>query len=104
MDNMTRENDMAQRTGATEPKCGRPAMCWRIFKTHFAYVFNRGGAQGIQFPKAVQGGNLAAQPSCMAGRPDKWTSRAQSSARASPYSSDKYRHALPGRKCEESEV
>jgi hypothetical protein len=44
----------------------------------------RGGAQGIQRPKVVQGGNLAAQPSCMAGRPDMFGSPAQSSARALP--------------------
>jgi hypothetical protein len=48
--------------------------------------------------------NLAARPSCMADRPNKWASRAQSSARALPYSSYKYPHAPPSRKCEESEV
>jgi hypothetical protein len=47
---------------------------------------------------------VAARPSFMAGRPDKWASRAQSSARALPYSSYKYHGAPPGRKCEESEV
>jgi hypothetical protein len=58
------------------------AMCWRISKNYFLYVSRRGGAQGIQCPKAVQEGNLAAQPSCMAGRLDKWASRTQSLARA----------------------
>jgi hypothetical protein len=48
--------------------------------------------------------NLAAQPSCMVGRPDKWASRAQCSARAPPYSSYKNHHAPPGSECEESEV
>jgi hypothetical protein len=64
---------------------GRPVMCWRIFKNCFLYVSSRGGAQGIQCPKAVQEGNLAVRPSCMAGRPDKWASRIQSSTRAPPY-------------------
>jgi hypothetical protein len=54
--------------------------------------------------KAVQGGNLAAWPSCMAGRPIKWAPHAQSSATAPPYSYYKYHGAPPGRKCEESEV
>jgi hypothetical protein len=71
----------------------RLAMCWRIFKNHFVYVSSRGGAQGIQCPKTVQRGNLSAQPSCMAGRPDKWASHTQSSARVPPYSSYKYHHA-----------
>jgi hypothetical protein len=65
---------------------------------------NRGGAQGIQCPKVVQGGNLAARPSCVAGRSDKWASHAQSSSRAPPYSSYKKHGAPPGKKCEESEV
>jgi hypothetical protein len=73
---------------------GRPAMCWRNSKNHFIYVSSRGGAQGTQFPKAVQGGNLAARSSCMAGRPNKWAPRAQSSATTLPYSSDKY-HGAP---------
>jgi hypothetical protein len=51
---------------------GQPAMCWRISKNHFIHVSRRGGAQGIQCPKVVQGGNLAAQSSCMVGRPNKW--------------------------------
>jgi hypothetical protein len=83
---------------------GWPVMCWHISKNHFVYVSSRGGAQGIQCPKAVQGGNLAAWPSCMAGQPNKWTSRAQSSARAPPYSSYKYHGAPFHRNCEESEV
>jgi hypothetical protein len=83
---------------------GRSAMCWRISKNHFVYVSSSGGAQGIQCPEAVKGGNLAARPSCMDGRPDKWASRAQSSATVPPYSSYKYYGAPPGRKCEESEV
>jgi hypothetical protein len=37
---------------------GQLAMCWCISKNHFVYVSSRGGAQGIQWPKAVQGGNL----------------------------------------------
>jgi hypothetical protein len=45
---------------------GQPAMCWRISNNRFVYVSSRGGAQGIQCTKAVQGGNLAARPSCMA--------------------------------------
>jgi hypothetical protein len=83
---------------------GRSAMCWCIFKNHFVYMSRRGGAQDMQCPKAVQGGNLAARSSCMFGRPDKWTPRAQSSATTPPYSSYKYHGAPPGRKCEESEV
>jgi hypothetical protein len=54
--------------------------------------------------KAVQEGNLAARPSCMAGRPIKWAPCTQSSATALPYSSYKYHSAPPGKKCEESEV
>jgi hypothetical protein len=42
-------------------------MCWRISKTRFVYVSIRGGAQGIECPKTVQGGNLATQPSSMTG-------------------------------------
>jgi hypothetical protein len=53
--------------------------------------------------KVVEQLNLAARPSCMAGRPDNWASRAQSSARAPSYSY-KYPCAPPGKKCEESEV
>jgi hypothetical protein len=45
-------------------------------------------------PNTVQGGNLAARPSCMAGRPDMWASCAQSLAKAPPYSSYKY-HGAP---------
>jgi hypothetical protein len=74
---------------------GRPAMCLRISKNHFLYMSSRGGAQGIQCPKVVQGGNLATRPSCMADRPDKCTSHAQSLARAPPYPSYKYHGALP---------
>jgi hypothetical protein len=73
-DNMTRGNNMEQSMGSTELRCGgQPhhlgwsAMCCRISKNHFIYVYRRGGAQGIQCPKAVQGGNLAARTSCMAG-------------------------------------
>jgi hypothetical protein len=44
--------------------------------------------------KVVQGGNLAARPSCMAGWPVKWASRVQSLATAPPYSSYKY-HGAP---------
>jgi hypothetical protein len=53
-----------------------PAMCWCISKNYFINVSSKGGAQGIQCPKAVQGGNLATRPSCMAGRPNMWTSQA----------------------------
>jgi hypothetical protein len=74
-------------------------MCWRNSENHFVYVSNRGGGQGIQCPKAVQGGNLATRPSWMAGQPDKWASRTQSSARALPYSSYKYHGAPPSIKC-----
>jgi hypothetical protein len=66
---------------------GRPAMCWCISKNCFVYMSIRGGAQGIQCPKAVQGGNLA-------NRPNKWTPHAQSSATAPPYSY-KYHGAPP---------
>jgi hypothetical protein len=83
---------------------GWPTMCWCIFKNGFVYVSSRAGAQGIQCPKVVEGGNLAARPSCMAGQPNKWASRTQSLARAPPYSSYKYHGAPPDRKCEESEV
>jgi hypothetical protein len=82
---------------------GRSAMCWHISKNRFVYVSSRGGAHGIQCPKAVQGGNLATRPGCMVGRPDKWASRTQSSARVPPYSY-KYHGAPPDKKCEESEV
>jgi hypothetical protein len=83
---------------------GQLAMYWRISKNSFVYLSSRDSAQGIQCPKVVQGGNLAARPSFMADRLDKWASRAQYSARAPPYSSYKYHGAPPGRKCEESEV
>jgi hypothetical protein len=46
---------------------GRLAMCWHISKNRFVYVSSSGGAQGIQCPKAVQGGNLGTRTSCMAG-------------------------------------
>jgi hypothetical protein len=82
---------------------GRLTMCWRIYKKHFVYVSNRGGAQRIQCPKGVQGGNLATRPTCMAGRPNKWSSHAQSLATTPPYSY-KYHGAPLGRKCEESKV
>jgi hypothetical protein len=52
--------------------------------------------------KAAERLNVAARPSFMAGRPDKWASHAQSSARALPYSSYKYLSAPPSRRCEES--
>jgi hypothetical protein len=42
--NMTLENDVAQSTGSTKPRCGRPTMCWRISKNCFVYVSNRGRA------------------------------------------------------------
>jgi hypothetical protein len=83
---------------------GRPAMCCHISKNRFVYVSKRGGAKGIQCPKAVQGGSLAARPSCMAGWPDKWAPHAQSSATALPYSYYKNHGAPPGRKCEDSQV
>jgi hypothetical protein len=54
--------------------------------------------------KAVERLNLAARPSCMVGRLDKWASCTHSSARAPPYSSHKYPPTPPSRKCEESEV
>jgi hypothetical protein len=54
--------------------------------------------------KVVKQLNVAARPSFMADRPDKWASHVQSSSRAQPYSSYKYPRAPPGRKCEESEV
>jgi hypothetical protein len=54
--------------------------------------------------KVVERLNVAAWPSFMAGRPDKWASRAQSLARALPYSSYKHPGAPPSRKCEEGEV
>jgi hypothetical protein len=85
---------MAQSTGSTEPWCGRPAMCCRIYKKCFVYGSSKGGNQGIQCPKAVQGENLATWPSCMDGRPDKWPSRAQSLARAPPYSYKYHRAPL----------
>jgi hypothetical protein len=83
---------------------GRPAMCWHISKNHFVYVSSRGGAQGIQCPKAVKGGNLAARPSGIADWPDKSAPCTQSLATAPPYSSYKYHGAPLSRKCEESEV
>jgi hypothetical protein len=82
-------------TGSTKPRCGQLAMCWRISKNQFVYMSSRGGAQGIQCPKVVQGGNLAAQPSYMAGQPDKCSSHGQSSAKAPPNSSYKYPGAPP---------
>jgi hypothetical protein len=53
--------------------------------------------------KAVERLNVAARPSFMAGRLDKWASRTQSSTRAPPYSY-KYPGAPLGRKCEKCEV
>jgi hypothetical protein len=76
---------------------GRPAMCWRISRNRFVYMSRRGGAKGMQCPKAVQGGNLAGRPSCMDGRPDKWAPSTQSLAIAPPYSSYKYHRAPLGR-------
>jgi hypothetical protein len=54
--------------------------------------------------KAVQGGNMATRPSCMADWPDKWAPHAQSLATAPPYSYYKYHGASPDRNFEESEV
>jgi hypothetical protein len=106
-----RKYDMRKRCGKNHGlnqakvwPAGRSAMFWRISKHHFVYASSRGSAQGIQCPKVVQGGNLAARLSCMAARPNKWASHAQSSARAPPYSSYKYHGAPPGKWCEESEV
>jgi hypothetical protein len=65
---------------------GRPAMCWHFSRNRFVYVSRRGGAKGVQCPEVVQGGNLAARPSCMAGRLVKWAPRTQSSATALSYS------------------
>jgi hypothetical protein len=73
---------------------GQTAMCWRISKNCFVYMFSRSSGQVVQCPKAVQGGNLAAQPSCMAGRPNKWAPHTQSLATAPPYSPYKY-HGAP---------
>jgi hypothetical protein len=86
---------VAQSTGATEPRCGRLALCWRISKNCFVYMTNRGGVQGIQCSKAGQGGNLATWPSCVADQPDKWASHAHSSSRALPYPCYKYHGAPP---------
>jgi hypothetical protein len=88
---------VAYRMGSTEPRCGWSGMCWCISKNRFVYVSRIGGAQGIQCPKVVQGGNLANQPI-------QWAPRAHSSAIAPPYSSYKYHGALADKKCEESEV
>jgi hypothetical protein len=87
---------MSQGVASRPHHLGRPSMWWRISKNCFVYMSSRGGAQGIQCPKVLQGGNFA-------GRPDKWASHAQSSARAPPYSY-KYHDAPPDRRCEESEV
>jgi hypothetical protein len=78
-------------------------MLAHLQKKCFVYVSSKGGAQGIQCPKVVQGENMAARPSSMVGWPDKWASHAQSSAIAPPYSSYKF-HGAPSKKCEESEV
>jgi hypothetical protein len=82
----------------------RPAISWRISKNCFVNVSSRGRAQGDQCLKAVQGGNMAARLGYIAGQPDKLASCTQSLARAPPYSSYKYHHALPSKKGEESEV
>jgi hypothetical protein len=94
---------VAQTTGSTKPRCGRPAMCWHISKNRFVYMSSRDGAQGIQCPNVVQGGNLAAGPSCMASQLDKWAPHIESMAAAPPYSY-KYHGAPLSKKCEESEV
>jgi hypothetical protein len=83
---------------------GRPTTFWRTSKNRFVYMSSRGSAQGIQCPKAVQEKNLAARPSCLADRPDKWAPRAHSLDTALPYSFYKYHGAPPDKKCEESEV
>jgi hypothetical protein len=49
-------------SGAGRPHLlGRPARCWRLFKLHFANVSRKVGARGIQCPKLVQPGNMAAR-------------------------------------------
>jgi hypothetical protein len=65
----TKRAQLSQGVAGLPHHLDRPAMGWRISKNYFVYVSSRGGAHGIQCPKAVQGGNLAARPSCMAGRP-----------------------------------
>jgi hypothetical protein len=63
------------RAQSSQGVAGRPhhlgwlAMCWRISKNYFVYVSSRGGAQGIQCPKAVQGGNLVARPASLTSGP-----------------------------------
>jgi hypothetical protein len=96
------QTQLSQGVAGRPHHLGRSTMCWRISKNHLVYVSRRGSAQGIQYPKVMQGGNLATLGSCMADRPNKWASRAQSSARAPPYCSYKYHGAPPGRNCEET--
>jgi hypothetical protein len=82
---------------------GRP--CVGTFpKTVFTTCQSKSVRGVYNVGKAVQGANLSAQPSCMAGRPVKWAPCAQSSATTLTYSSYKYHGAPIGRKCEESEV
>jgi hypothetical protein len=73
-------------------------------KTIFTTCQNKLVSRVSNVGKAVERLNLAAWSSCMAGRPDKWASRAQSLARTPPCFSYKYPRAPPSRKSEESEV
>jgi hypothetical protein len=85
------------------PLAGRPGPS--IFsKTIFTSCQSKSVRGVSNVGKMVERLNVAARPSFMAGRPNKWASRAQSLSRAPPYSSYKYPSARPGRKCEESEV
>jgi hypothetical protein len=99
MDNMTRRDDVAQGPGPLDPK-------WHMVfpKTIFTTCQSKSARWVSNAGKVMERLNVAAQPSFMVGRPDKWASRAQSLARALPYSSYKYPVAPPGRKGEESEI
>jgi hypothetical protein len=83
-------------SGAGRPHTrGRQARSWHISIFTTCQSKSVRGVSNVE--KAMERLNVAV-------RPDKWASRAQSSARALSYSSYKYPSAPPGRKCEESEV
>jgi hypothetical protein len=103
---------VAQGPGPANQKWGRPApqpwpagqVLGAFPKTIFTTCQSRSVRRVSILGKAVKWLNLAARLSCMAGRPDKWASRAQSSLGAPPHSSYKNPHAPHGRECEESQV
>jgi hypothetical protein len=91
------------RPDGSTPLAGRPGP--GVFPKTVFTTYQSKSVRGVSnVGKAVERLNVAAWPCFVADRPDKWASRAQSSARAPSYSSYKYPGPPPGRKCEEIEV